>query len=274
MRKTLVQTLLAAFCAILATAPLGGGGVMLINMRNAMLAGGKLSAKSYVQDGLVAMWDGIENAEWGVHDATIIDWPSLIGNYVAKRNSTANISWGDNCAMFPGQVGSYFNTQTRFGNPQSYTVECVFTVNGFPGAFCSPFSDCEGGGIGWQYTGYRNISFYWGKPPSGFYNGNFDGTNRVVPIFGEALSLSATASEISATLSYFKDGAPTFQQEYTGTRWNNLTFLIGVDAGDTGSASFDGYIHSIRFYSRALPADEIAANYAVDKARFNLPDAT
>lgn len=40
MRKTLTQTLLAAFCAILLAAPLEGGGVMLIGMRNAMLAGG------------------------------------------------------------------------------------------------------------------------------------------------------------------------------------------------------------------------------------------
>ena len=31
---------------------------------------------------------------------------------------------------------------------------------------------------------------------------------------------------------------------------------------------------TIRFYSRALAAAEVAANYAVDKARFNLPDAT
>ena len=25
------------------------------------------TARDYVQDGLVAMWDGIENAGWGVH---------------------------------------------------------------------------------------------------------------------------------------------------------------------------------------------------------------
>ena len=40
MRKTLTQTLLAAFCAILLATPLEGGGVMLIGMRNAILAGG------------------------------------------------------------------------------------------------------------------------------------------------------------------------------------------------------------------------------------------
>ena len=80
MRKTLVQTLLAAFCAILAHTPLEGGGVMLIGMRNAMLAGAGLSAKSYIQDGLVAMWDGIENAGWGVHDPNATVWKDLSGN--------------------------------------------------------------------------------------------------------------------------------------------------------------------------------------------------
>ena len=32
-----------------------------------------------------------------------------------------------------------------------------------------------------------------------------------------------------------------------------------------------GVLHSFRLYSRALSASEIAANYAVDKARFDLP---
>ena len=32
---------------------------------HSMMAGGGLSTRSYVQDGLVAMWDGIENAGWG-----------------------------------------------------------------------------------------------------------------------------------------------------------------------------------------------------------------
>ena len=40
MRNTLTQTLLAAFCAILLATPLEGGGVMLIGMRNAILARG------------------------------------------------------------------------------------------------------------------------------------------------------------------------------------------------------------------------------------------
>jgi hypothetical protein len=33
----------------------------------------------------------------------------------------------------------------------------------------------------------------------------------------------------------------------------------------------DGDYYSLRLYSRALTASEIAANYTIDKARFNLP---
>ena len=44
--------------------------------------GGKKAptAKSYVQDGLIAMWDGIENAGVGVHDASATTWKDLSGN--------------------------------------------------------------------------------------------------------------------------------------------------------------------------------------------------
>ena len=49
--------------------------------------------------------------------------------------------------------------------------------------------------------------------------------------------------------------------------------LIGAAHGP-GYASdrcFSGKFHCCRIYNRALTAAEIAANYAVDKARFNLP---
>lgn len=34
---------------------------------------------------------------------------------------------------------------------------------------------------------------------------------------------------------------------------------------------FDGDLYTVRLYSRAPTADEIAANYAIDKERFKLP---
>ena len=38
------------------------------------------TARDYVQDGLIAMWDGIENAGWGVHDPNATTWKDLTGN--------------------------------------------------------------------------------------------------------------------------------------------------------------------------------------------------
>lgn len=38
------------------------------------------TAADYVQDGLIAMWDGIENAGWGIHDQNATFWKDLIGN--------------------------------------------------------------------------------------------------------------------------------------------------------------------------------------------------
>ena len=49
--------------------------------------GGKkaLTARSYVSQGLVTMYDGIENAGWGTHGTgTLYSWADLAGGYAAS----------------------------------------------------------------------------------------------------------------------------------------------------------------------------------------------
>lgn len=41
----------------------------------------RISAKSYVQDGLIALFDGIENAGWETHVAEPAVWKDLINGY-------------------------------------------------------------------------------------------------------------------------------------------------------------------------------------------------
>ena len=41
---------------------------MKLAMKNGEWAKPGYTAKDYAQNGLLAMWDGIENAGWGVHD--------------------------------------------------------------------------------------------------------------------------------------------------------------------------------------------------------------
>ena len=54
------------------------------------------TAHSYVQKGLKASYDGIENAGTGVHDSTSATWKDLTGNgYDGTLAST--VSWESNC---------------------------------------------------------------------------------------------------------------------------------------------------------------------------------
>ena len=47
---------------------------MIIGARVGAWHSGMPTAKDYVQDGLIAMWDGVENAGWGVHDPNATVW--------------------------------------------------------------------------------------------------------------------------------------------------------------------------------------------------------
>lgn len=71
-----------------------------------------ISARSYVNDGLIAMWDGIENAGWGVHDAAPTAWTDLIGNchlndlFVDSAYSPTS-GFGDNYWWFTGGMSRW-----------------------------------------------------------------------------------------------------------------------------------------------------------------------
>ena len=58
------------------------------------------TSASYVQDGLIAQWDGIENAGRGVHDANAATWVDLTGNGcdfpVQAYMGSQLKEWGDN----------------------------------------------------------------------------------------------------------------------------------------------------------------------------------
>lgn len=51
-----------------------------------------LDAHSYVQKGLVACYDGIDNAGTGVHDSTAATWADLSGNGF-DGTLASNLGW-------------------------------------------------------------------------------------------------------------------------------------------------------------------------------------
>lgn len=205
-----------------------------------------LSAKSYVQDGLVAMWDGIENAGWGVHDANATTWKDLIGNL--DFTITSGATWGANSLDKLTGTGGL---ASRSGSTSYSTLEFV--------------AYRAGGNIAVLSFGNAIYNVWCGETE--FENGKTSGrTGRAVgfPV-GETHHVAFTFVDGYNSTSY-KDGVAV--PDRNSSDYYNFGFTIG---GQTTGRYFNGSFYTIRLYSRSLTAEEIAHNYAIDKLRFNLP---
>ena len=237
---------------------------MLIDMRNGLMAGGKLSARSYVQDGLVAMWDGIENAGWGVHDQNATMWKDLVGNVdillyhtsvlddgFAFRLDGANTGYGS--ASFPTNYGciEVVLNKASIPAPARYAGCCIIT-------------------IGSAYSGW-GICDSFGRVSD--TNDNASAPYVVIPYDQRCYIALNKAANSVLTEAIAKNGILSSDGTLAaGARYNNGQQSINTPNSETRSSNLD--LCAIRLYSRALTAAEIAANYAVDKARFNLSGAT
>ena len=270
MRKTLIQTLLAAFCAILATAPLEGGGVMLIGMRYEMRSGkGMPTARDYVQDGLVAVYDGIENAGWGVHDPNATVWKDLTGN--GWDFPATNLTFHDDRVEVLAYVASV-KSSADFWNWTGGTVD---------GTFERPTTTAKNNGfLAFGRLGIVSINTNSVNGCMWYTSASASNWRCLYP-FGRASSSPGARAFEKAHRAFASD----FTQSYANQRYyQNGVRYIGYDetwtqnvahsaltpslsVGTVGTPKFYG----LRIYSRALTADEVAVNYTIDKARFNLP---
>ena len=224
---------------------------MLINLRNAMMAGKrKPTAKDYMQNGLIAMWDGIENAGRGTHDPNATVWKDLIGQYDFTLQGAV---FDDNSLVSTakGKVA----TATSYPVVERYSpkaIEILFKRTGG--------DQCIAKFGFWQlWRESSGVSYFY--PTSA----NADVTNnKAIVDEDRANTLSFVLTDHQAMATYcngvLQSGG---KKDYWSTEvWQ----MFGRNSNySTGNA------YCARYYSRALTAAEIAANYAVDKARFNLP---
>lgn len=224
------------------------------------------AASDYVQDGLVAMWDGIENAGWGVHDPNATVWKDLVGNLDAT--ASASPKWtdtsfigdrtvaflADGSSLLPVIANGRYSIEVRIGEPRVAANE---------GGYFSF------GNVGSGATASTGIFIKGNMGTNTAYNASVNGGSygRNGTMTGRQ-SFSIAANETS--FSNYIDGV------YTGTKTATCAFAppnanlyLGRYYYSFGYSQSD--IQSVRIYSRALSADEIAHNYAVDKERFNLP---
>ena len=225
--------------------PSGGFALGKMGAGATMLKQGK-TARDYVQSGLVAMWDGIENAGWGVHDASATDWTNLVDG--SGEATPYGAAWLDNAMTMDGNT-SVFNIfdASAVLNSHNFTIEVLVS---------------------------RSVS----------YGAVFPGINAadanslyVYPWYGSRSGVYVYGSKVHSYI----EGANKRHVVFTGDGTNILTYFDGSHDGTTTQDTAitytgkmywrRGIIYAVRVYSRALTADEIAHNYAIDKERFNLP---
>lgn len=231
---------------------------MIVGARTAVWAksgGGVPTARDYVQDGLIVMWDGIENAGWGVHDQSATTWKDLSPSGIDFNNVSAD-QWDETSFLMsktisttervPGAIGTlefvvdfpllvlnkeYFLISERDGTIQDKIRFDVASTKGFYTIFL------RGSSRGTKIPTFPN----WPMCPKKW-------TLTFDPVSGYLQNVFQDGNEAKYTTEY--------AASYTNMYFN------GVGA--------NYHVMNMRAYNRILSSAEIAANYAIDKARFGL----
>ena len=216
------------------------------------------TAASYVQDGLIAMWDGIENAGWGTHDDYATTWKDLIGSNDAAVK--AGGSFGTSSLICDG---TGIGAQDGSSIDSFRTMEVCLKDTGALACFVAVVSSGNGNGV---LIVKANLSFGFG-----YYSGTFFYPPTQAISSGATISglWDANPASNKENVAYVNGAQITRSQTEIGPGFGSGT-KVTFGARQDAARPFTGDIYCVRLYSRALTAAEIAANYAVDAQRFNL----
>lgn len=229
------------------------------------------TAADYVQDGLLCMWDAIENAGWGVHDDTATHWMELIsGTEDAIVGSLGTrYAWSDNALVSYTTGNTFISDKTEelleaFQNC-TFTIEsitsCPTASHGWQAQFFNIAQSGQGYNQGIILRYRREDNGYCGSVYTGKYSSGPD--YQISPI--DALHTWAVSYDNGYGLFY---GDGKFVGSRTATPDTTISSVI-VRIG-TSTYQFQGCYHSIRIYSRALTADEVEHNAQIDQVRFGI----
>ena len=234
---------------------------LMVAMAQPGMADG-IAASSYVQNGLVACWDGIENAGAGTHDAGATVWKDIVGGY---EFALTGVTVDADRMTFAGNATSYgalsaAGTAATFGAAMNGTLEIVYVTrdNSVGQILLQTPRDSVGMAFGETISGTTHVLVPYNgaiaQPAFAFSSGVV--TNSVSVRYTSGAPVSARAN--GAALSRLNTGNLSGEGTETiiGTRINKQ------------SSHFPGSIYCIRLYSRQLTDGEIAYNNLVDQARF------
>ena len=152
------------------------------------------TSASYVQDGLITQWDGIDNAGTGAHNPNATVWKDLAGNL--DLTLTANGSWTNGNALSVNGAAAFGSTKA----PVYKTIEVVYSKPFQPNKSCVLF-----------HSGYTNrfVVFRYVSTPTNQVYFEAAKTTKVIAKrtnSGEITSAVALYGDNEAVSDVFCDG--------------------------------------------------------------------
>ena len=226
-------------------------------------------ASAYVQSGLVAQWDGIDNAGTGVHDANATYPKELVSGI--EQTLTGTMTAGDDYfTLGSGYLTFTLPDMISALNAGTATVEMRIAKDGTSAMVNNGGLIALGHSTRafwlWQNTSYLAASYSYHAKATGEYTGiNFNGTG--------ANTLSFLLGATTAQSSYSTNGVHVggITRNSTDAALNDNCYIGTIGYSYVGTKA-KARMYSLRLYNRALTADEIAYNAFIDKVRFENPD--
>ena len=230
----------------------------------------ELTSRSYVQKGLVACYDGIDNAGTGVHDPTAATWADLTGNgndgTVGKNVTWGADGWTNAADGRPVVIAS--------GGVSDATKSRTFTVQ----FTCTPSRSNVRQTFWGQYSSRGfSVEHNNGSATSGllrFYGNGSRVTDRsfadMIVQAGEWAALTLSVSPTAQVVWKNGETSSTNAAELGGYNDDCQTVIGGENYRE--SMAFRGIYNAFRVYDRVLTPEEIEVNAAVDKIRFRGAD--
>lgn len=229
-----------------------------------VFASGEPSAL-YVQTGLIAHWDGIDNAGPGEHDASASAWvniaPNAQGGNLPLAPLTAH-SWADDHLVLKSGNAQSAN---KLISPRPLNLGGAFTIEVMAYATDGSIRRWESHPFttyfeSWTYTTGSETG-YLERIQQGSVQTRIKSSNNV---YTNELLAFTTTYDGSTHRQYVRreDGSVNFKSgNVSGFTWNKqMAFLSAMAANGRG--------YSIRIYNRVLTDAERAYNSAIDQMRF------
>ena len=219
-------------------------------------SGDTYTSEGYLQDGLVAQWDAINNTGAGYHVPDATTWKDIAGGGY-DLSLMAGGSWTAAGTSLTVNKGS---AKGNTAAPAYKTIEVVYKM-----------TDKSGRILFNSGSDTKHFVLFNDNGTKGF----FDGSNRNTPYVAWTYdatairSMAATYSDDVIVNAVYKDGVSPNAGNIT-SNWGtgDGKIMIGDRAVAGTTYAWSGEVYTIRLYDKALTPEQIAANHAVDVARF------